>query len=98
MPALALALALGATATTSPNDDAMVLKIREFMAGPLADKIIQIIADLVGQQLGTVKAQNAAEQAAAKATVEAAAIPWTLILAIAKIIFDLISSFTKPTE
>lgn len=88
-------LALGASFTPSGNDDAIVAKIREFLAGPMAEKIIGIIADLVG---GMLDGKAQAADAEAQATVEAAAIPWTLILSVAKIIFDLIKSFKKPTE
>lgn len=88
-------LALGASFSPSTNDDAIVAKIREFLSGPTAEKIIGIIADLVGDLMGNVKTKSAEEEASDKATVEAAAIPWTLLLSIAKMIFDLIKNFNS---
>jgi len=88
-------LALGASFSPSTNDDAIVAKIREFLSGPTAEKIIGIIADLVGDLMGNVKTKSAEEEAADKATVEAAAIPWSLLLTIAKMIFDLIQNAKK---
>jgi len=82
-------LALGATATDSPADDRVVAAVRKLLASPLAEKLIGIVSDLVGDMLAGGASSKSVE---AQATVEAAAIPWSLIFMIAKAIFEAIRS------
>ena len=82
---------IAASATKTPTDDAIVANLQK-----LADtKIVAIIVDLIDGWLGKASKLTVSE---ANATAEAAAIPWTLILMIAKFLFSLMNNIREPKE